>query len=140
MREFFHGWRWKVGVAMLVLACVFAAGWVRSLSTIDEIAMPIGRMTELIFVSLNGRVWIDWGGRYPHLPQKPLWDSVRLSDTAKAATMAGGADELEHALRASLVPYWSIVIPLTLLSAYLLLSKPRVANRQNQRSHATKPM
>jgi len=26
------------------------------------------------------------------------------------------------------IPYWSIVIPLTLLSAYLLLSKPRVGH------------
>src|SRR3954462_3489874 len=37
MREFFRGWRRKLGVATLVMACVFAAGWVRSLFHRDNI-------------------------------------------------------------------------------------------------------
>lgn len=30
MGEFFTGWRRKIGSLMLALACVFAAGWFRS--------------------------------------------------------------------------------------------------------------
>ena len=30
MGEFFKGWRRKVGVLTLLIACVFAAGWIRS--------------------------------------------------------------------------------------------------------------
>ena len=31
MMEFFRGWRRKVGVVTLAMACVFMVGWVRSL-------------------------------------------------------------------------------------------------------------
>src|SRR4051812_18429979 len=32
MQEFFRGWRRKLGVVTLVIACILAAGWGRSLS------------------------------------------------------------------------------------------------------------
>jgi len=35
MREFFHGWRRKIGVVTLVMACVLMVGWVRSPETCD---------------------------------------------------------------------------------------------------------
>src|SRR5262245_25775563 len=37
MREFFKGWKRKLGVVTLGLACAFAAGWVRSYSEFDKI-------------------------------------------------------------------------------------------------------
>ena len=38
MGEFFKGWRRKVGCVTLVMACVFAAGWVRSLAIFDVVS------------------------------------------------------------------------------------------------------
>lgn len=35
MREFFRGWERKLGALTLMLACVFTAGWVRSLAMTD---------------------------------------------------------------------------------------------------------
>jgi len=37
MGEFFYGWKRMVGVLTLVMACVFAAGWVRSLMSIQDL-------------------------------------------------------------------------------------------------------
>jgi len=41
MREFFRGWRRKVGVMTLLMACVFMGGWLRSLITTDSVDLPI---------------------------------------------------------------------------------------------------
>ena len=37
MGDFFHGWRRKVGLLTLVMACVFTAGWIRADGICDEI-------------------------------------------------------------------------------------------------------
>ena len=37
MKEFFRGWRRKIGVATLTMACVFAVGWVRSTIVADTL-------------------------------------------------------------------------------------------------------
>jgi len=42
-----------------------------------------------------------------------------------------GSNFTSFAVKWCQFPYWSIVIPLTLLSAYLLLVKPRVATAKN---------
>ena len=36
MGDFFKPWRRKIGVVTLLMACVFAAGWVKSFSTVDS--------------------------------------------------------------------------------------------------------
>lgn len=51
MRDFFESWRRKVGCATLVMACVFAAGWLRSMSIADSL---ISRTS--LFVSFKGDV------------------------------------------------------------------------------------
>ena len=39
MRVFFKSWRRKIGVLTLVMACVFAAGWVRSFGNYDSLGL-----------------------------------------------------------------------------------------------------
>lgn len=83
MRDFFRGWRWKLGIVTLVMACVFAVGWVRSLSDPDVLIDGVGSTKGFVsMTSFDG----DFGIVF-------------------------------------FIPYWSIVLPLTLLSACLLLSK-----------------
>jgi len=50
------------------------------------------------------------------------WRWCRFGICTEDGTLAGGSF---CRMRYWLVPYWSIVIPLTLLSAYLLLARPR---------------
>ena len=106
MGKFFHGWRRKIGVVTLLMACMFAVGWVTSLS---------GRLPSERGVSIEIELWesridvvfnqIEFVESDPH-NLIGTWEFRRIP-----------------------IPYWSIVIPLTLLSAFLLLSKPRPRKR-----------
>jgi len=80
MGEFFKGWRRKIGVVTLVLACVFAVDWMR----LADYSVKEGRTSDV--------------------PWLPTVMHPQLG-----------------------VPYGWIVLPLTLLSGYLLLSKPRLS-------------
>src|SRR6266700_4979357 len=57
MGDYFKPWRRKLGVVTLLLACVFVAGWVRSLSTFDSIAFAnVGRLHIVPLMSHEGRL------------------------------------------------------------------------------------
>ena len=132
MGEYFRGWKRKIGVATLVMACVFAAGWVRSIFVHDV----------LLFVH-DGDVLGLWGSQSGSLrwstdivnaqvwtvPQWQNWiasEGVHPFDDPNIEWQwrccgFGVADDATERV----VPYWSITIPLTLISLVLLLSKPR---------------
>lgn len=126
MGTFFRPLRRKIGTMVLMLTCVFAAGWVRSLGEGDIIFVRDG----VILTSTSGRLTISDNVQIKFTRSSPgisirgasqtLFSSssnVRLSATNNSTTL----------LRANgwTIHYWSIVIPLTLLSAWLLLSKPK---------------
>jgi hypothetical protein len=102
MREFFRGWKRKLGVVTLGLACVFAGWWIHAQSLVTN--------TEGI------RFRFDFTS-----------DGVDFdcTDFAYSIQSSGAGSGRMKTLARLLVPYWAIVSPLTLLSAYLLLSKPR---------------
>jgi len=109
MLAFFHGWRRKMGVATLVFGCVFMALWVRSYAVFDS---------------------------YEYR------SNTHLDSNAGALSCVTDLYRYQLATRPSPIvhwniPYWSIVLPLTLLSAYLLLSKPR--SKSNQSDDAQNP-
>src|SRR4051812_44068427 len=56
MRELFKGWRRKFGVVTLVVACVFTAGWVRSLTNGNSLfLLALGK--RHIVASERGALW-----------------------------------------------------------------------------------
>lgn len=111
MREFFHGWRRKVGVVTLVMALVMMALWIRSYVLFDQIFV-LGNLV----LSNSGCIvwdWQGWGGpdaNFLHF----------YSDRASPFDVDWyfGTDGIR-------LPYWIVTIPLTLLTAYLILWKPR---------------
>ena len=147
MGDYFKPWRRKIGVVTLVLACVFAAGWVRSLTRVD-------------LIELNGKPWrynVSSGFGQLHFWQmSPLEKKIpffRASFVMKLKNFTGHtitngvatfdpmrnqttwrwdwmgfhlSDGMKGTVQVRLcfVPYWSIVIPLTLISLWLLLVKP----------------
>ena len=140
MREFFEGWRRKVGCVTLVMACVFAAGWVRSFRVEDGISFPTGDPNIGALVSVNGEIgliqWYDddnlWpDGAVPQVASTPFPPATptSLGTWIWCCCGLGVKGWLEH--RYYVISYWSIVIPLTLLSAYLLLWKPRPKERRH---------
>lgn len=138
MRDLFKPWRRKIGAATLVMACVFAAGWVRSLSTLDFIRLPRGNCAV---ISGSQRFYVFFGSSVMYHMQRADTGNdmvVKLFpspheiiylydvDSLPAPDQLGvyrSADATQPLSR--MIPYWSLVIPLTLLSACLLLSKRR---------------
>ena len=150
MREFFRGWKRKVGVATLVMTCGFAMLWIRSRSFTDEILFPMIRtqgasevagMLDGLMSTRNAFVWARLPVHHDQIDELghifPYWQTdERTTDfdgqEYKRQSGAFGfavyvADDRDQQAKYLLIPYWSIVIPLTLLSAYLLFSNPRVS-------------
>ena len=145
MREFFRGWRRKCAVVTLLMACVFAAAWVRSLSTSDAILIPRTKSEFIRLDSRSGR--FSWNKVYNAQVTIPkiiwradaivptdedvvfdhshyiyewrwLWGTI---DVGRVHSPGDGRVRAKYVI----LPYWFITIPLALISAFLLLSRPR---------------
>ena len=146
MGEFFHGWRRKIGVVTLVMACVSMAGWVRSHSVQDVISIHSGRHTSESLSSVK-RVLVWQRSQFDYDEYKgplPEWTTYPFHSETKWFDETGmiwrwqlcgfGFGELPSDLidgvqaRYFFIPYWSVTGPLTLISAWLLLLKAGKSN------------
>ncbi len=122
MRDFFHGWRPKTACLLLGLAIVLMGAWLRSLVVRDVVKFsPSPHETVHYFVSADGSFrWTrrDIIGGYP----ASSWRSDNLESLPQWNLSAEGDLQRTWTIR-----YWSVAIPLTLLSAYLILWKPQNA-------------
>jgi hypothetical protein len=131
MGGFFHGWRRKLGVVTLVVACMFAALWVRSPTIDDRITFPTfcncSCESESIFGRLVWQTVISEDTEYDLSLRSTQWgDGMPPRMFGDDGLFYFHRNGREGSLFLELcIPHWSIVIPLTLLSAWLLLSKPR---------------
>lgn len=144
---FFKPLRRKFGVVTLVMACVFACGWVRSVYISEVVSSLISDQTQVFMNSTDGMFWC---GRFivhdpGYFSSQPTLRWVQyddnkfnredwelswywcFSDGGMVAHSSGTTPQNQQYdyFLVAMMPYWSIVIPMTLLSAYLLLSKPR---------------
>jgi len=144
MGGYFKPWRRKIGVVTLVMACVLMVGWVRSLSGLDSFLWPSG--TGRVFGLMSTDQYFGCGVRDSVWKQEPL--GFPRWHTGEFRSVNQWIDEIPdkswqfrqvnfaviHSKGENtticFTPYWSIVIPLTLLSAYLLLPKPRKSNQK----------
>lgn len=113
--EFFKPWRRTIGVVTLLMACVFTAGWTRSYSVEDRIIVEDAGFG--IF-SVLGRIEWTWKWTYEVPSQMIEWQTQSVSSIKPEYL---GPDYRNYNQELS---YWVIVLPLTLLSAFLLLSRP----------------
>ena len=123
--------RRKFGVLTLVLACVFAVVWVRSLSVSDRVGFYATRYWA---ASADGRFAVGAAHGaifYPPLIGRHIyWNSHKIPPGAGYFPnpdwtwyVIDGASGLGTWRVSS--PFSTFLIPLMLLSAWLLLSKPR---------------
>lgn len=147
MRGFFKPFRRKVGVVMLGLACFVMVAWVRSIFIGDHFSFAADGRKRTRLISADGYLNLNeehYSWQIPSLPNS-VWESAPRrptesddSDDVDAPMIwewsAFGIDVGEFSHDPGLgdvrhffccVPYWSIVLPFTLLSAYLLVTKPR---------------
>lgn len=145
MRDFFKPWRRRLGVLTLVMACVFAAGWVRSLTVQDVCAVDFDSFAVYVVsvdhnlsavVRSRDREFI-WSppfvASYKFEPFDDVCKSLNLNRVL-ANIRFGKGEEPGGSWTALSIPVYFFVLPLTLLSAWLLLSKqPRLSNPSNHR-------
>ena len=126
MRDFFHGWRRKMGVVTLMMACVFMGGWFRSFEPVND-SITLGH--NHLLMSTNGFVyWYifydgDWADSVSQVSMKTdmkfkwNWEGLGMIASDQAVW--------QQYIRKYGISYWYFISPLTLLSAVLLLSKSR---------------
>jgi hypothetical protein len=120
MREFFRGWKRKVGCVTLGLACASAAIWLRSLFVGDGLWLVFSNQSYT-FVSADGRVGCASGQLLGFVKTEIMFKSWnRPTDPYRALAVASVPPQW-------MIPYWSVCQPFTLVSAWLLFSKPRPA-------------
>lgn len=151
MGESFKGWRRKAGVVTLVVSCIVMGGRFRSSTIQDTITIGSASSFQVRLISASHRFVIaklrTEGDEYPWAP---LWDSQAAREktwelnfrfresvtptissplTGDLCTFGTGpvmrSDRARCEVAFCQFPYWTIVCPLTFLSAYLLLWKPR---------------
>lgn len=107
MREFFKGWRRKLGVVTLGIACVLTCGWVRSFRVCDSYPLTTKHSLGLRIEHNNGQIRCVQG-----------FDGIMTG-----AWLIG--NEPPEFKQSWSLEYWSFVMPLTVLSGWLLLRKSR---------------
>jgi hypothetical protein len=156
MGEFFRGWRRKIGSIALMLACVCAAAWVRSVGREEGVYFDSKGQTPLMICSRNhfltiifarhltrpvvfGQLTLRWfDGDCSEETNEEYWTLANAgfaNVVTKARNFAGimfGSTfdtSVSNPLKKWFVsfPYWLITIPLTLVSGYLLVSKPHIS-------------
>lgn len=142
MREFFHGWRRKTGCVTLVMACAAMGMWIRSRVVGDSLTIPANHsvigLSSLRERVIWQRLWysdgIDlaaqktfrhhsWKLTSPESDPREIdydWHIEFLGFNFYSGTIK--PDSLSSHLWS--IPYGAITIPLTMLSAYLILWKP----------------
>lgn len=149
MWDVFHGWKRKVGVATLLIAVAFAGGWARSKLIGDEFEFESGPASTQALESFNGSLlWATSIDSDAHARTSPFgWHTSPASDYQhlddpiyqwdfRALGFGVGHFGNNHVgVWIYIVPYWAIAFPLTLLSAFFLLTKP--CRPKQFLSHAT---
>ena len=153
MREFFRGWRRRVGCVTLVMACAMMGLWMRSALKFDSVLFYCGSVRWGLS-SVDSRIWflkstpllgesrVMWSSQRHQGPFDPMAGAKVIWRNDRAGFHIGRYHRKllnqtgtgEFVADSCMIPHWSLVLPLTLLSAYLILWKPR-----NQQPTASKP-
>jgi hypothetical protein len=160
VREFFRGWRRKAGLVTLVISVALVGAWMRSAIIADVIQLKHEDSYQFIGSMLGSMRWSRWTSPSVSGPQHS-WVPSFVWDSHDANAFQGDAFEEAEVdwrwkwlgfefLHATIrrpsgmngqtsrwsVPYWSLVLPLTVVSAWLLISKPRAAKSAKESNRA----
>ena len=136
MWSFFHSWRRNAGCVALCALIAIAFLWVRSIFVWDHLLIVQGDNGHRLYFDSGGFVWAfdrgGWGGA------STSWHWGIHLELTNQFTIIDSEDAFLWTIRDTedqpylLVYYWQLLLPLTLLSAYLLLWKPRKAKSSGQ--------
>ena len=125
MSTFFCGWRRKVGCVLVVVALALIVTFARSYAVYHMAAYALGGRQ---FMVQSGQGYVIWSGWSPHDDDPVMWtcDSFNTSHNqdrgliVRQLAISGSPNSVSWP-----ISYWWLIAPVTLLSAYLLLWKPR---------------
>lgn len=135
MRDFFNGWRRKSGCVVLLVACVVMAGWIRSRYLFENVDIVIDDQSFVTLFSCMHGVGCS-KSHYRELKLPASMRSPRYWTTEQPSNIVDGeGNDLTQNLfviwvddadsdpesQFVIVRYFVIAVPLTLLSALLIL-------------------
>ncbi len=148
MEDFFKQWRRKIGLMTLLLACLLTAAWGRGHKTTDIITFEFeGGVSHCFHTSRDGLMWERYSARARSVDQGIHWfqypvkysgrvfpfeeqEWLLINQLSSRRQLLGfDFGEWRERIHADygviyfIVPYWSIILPLTLLSTRLILTK-----------------
>jgi hypothetical protein len=123
MREFFKGWRRKTGCVALMLACVVSCIWIRTTRYETEICCDLGGQRILIHADSGVVTWYWW--KYRTVGGFDI--RIRIADRTDVEYLFSKLGFVIMSPIRLKLSCAQMVWPLTLLSAYLILWKPRKA-------------
>lgn len=126
MREFFKGWRRKVGCATLMMAVGIFCIWVRSTIRTDTLWMHFsGRFYQVH----SSRSFLWWESRTSTGSARWKWFSYPTKNYEDVGhwTHILVVDRSDPSTQVVKVAYWPFVVMPSLLASYLLLCKARKA-------------
>ncbi|MDB5346665.1 MAG: hypothetical protein JWP89_5042 [Schlesneria sp.] len=119
MHTFFHGWRRKAGLVTLVMALALTGMWIRSHDVWIAIWFPCGSW-HYCLISADGN--LSWCSLNKTDFEQLLDDCMGGRYGFHGCGICTSLYRFGHEIPT--IPHWFLVIPLTLLSAYLILWKP----------------
>ena len=145
MGDYFNGRRRKFGIVSLAMALVFTGGWLRASRMSDCLMVQSASSTHAListegcfsWISTTGELsndgpvtWNSWPGPMILvelvIDVETEWQWRWLGFDFGKKRRRGGMPITFWA-----IPYWSVAFPLTLFSAYLLLSTSRLSKASN---------
>jgi len=163
MPDYFKPLQRKIGVLTLVMGLAMMATWVRSQNTADVIHLEFDPLTLYCLASkpigiVSSRARYPTprevprsmiGGRIKFKSAKPenVWPTNELTDPYEgfdfrkksvlfgfmSLTVTMGSQGDIYEINTYVIPYWSLMLPTTLISAWLLLSKPRASPQKDKK-------
>lgn len=135
MRAFFNGWRRKAGCLILAMASILTVIWFRGMKAPEQISIHgsgIVRSSNglLIWSRLSSQdstkgLRRDVSMAYGNTRTGWQWGQFHFGQLIHKSHMLRSNTSFTDRYEVWQIPHWSIVILLSLLSAYLILWKPR---------------
>jgi hypothetical protein len=141
MKEFLHGWRRKAGCVTLIVALMFSAGWLRSYIAHDSLKASLSNCRCESLESVAGCIsWfseIETEDMFGHRSILEWRSRTIDSGDPRLCPLPDGSwrypfgvhyfhhEDPDWSFTSRMISYWHFTVPLTLMSAYLILWKPR---------------
>lgn len=151
MFSYFRGWKRKTSVVITLCACLVVGCWARSARQLDFLNIPLSELTNLALVSGGQSIGVLYGNNWSFTQKRvslpgvtfdyviiaPGYSVLRFQDLhwrvlpCNELRVTQSMDE-----GALIIPYWCVVMPLTLIATYLMMPTSTTFRKRDLRRDA----